>query len=324
VDALALSILALPDADLHDAAASFPLLVATNVSAKAATQLFEADKKTCSLRYDAATRSLYITELPLPRHDLTATCVGDLLTEYSIAQGAAHGTRRAFANAGTTQLNINGNMRMADATASSRWKNVGRFPAVIVEVGASQTIERLDADAQFWLTDPFIVANGGVAGVLILRIFPRRLPPLGQARGSFAAFAAFYEEGYVPPGAAPARTVNQPVGAAVGAPAVGVSAKWAISFGTAPLAAGTVRNQARGLGCPVTGFGFGGPACNAFGLAAYMARIPAAVMYHGVPPANLPPGFPLAGAVAPNANDWVLDTYAFVDWLETATSPAFD
>jgi hypothetical protein len=69
--------------------------------------------------------------------------------------------------------------------------------------------------------------------------------------------------------------------------------------------------------------GFGGPPCNAVNLAPYLARIPAAVMYHGVAAAKLPAGFPVAGAIGPNGNDWVIDLYKIVHVLETSRSPAF-
>jgi hypothetical protein len=216
---------------------------------------------------------------------------------------------------------------MADETVRPIW-NVNRFPPIIFEAGASESIEKLDGDAQFWLSP---LSAGDVAGVLIVRIFkPRPTPsPAGAASGPFAAFAAFYEAGNtVAPAGAPARTVNEALvipGAPIGGPAIApVIPTWACSFGTATLNQGRALDHAIGLGVLPTGVGFGGPACNAPGIAAYTFHLPAARIYHGTPAANLPPGFPVAPGpglslpAGPNVNDMLLDLYEFIFVLENA------
>lgn len=64
---------------------------------------------------------------------------------------------------------------------------------------------------------------------------------------------------------------------------------YCVSFGTRALRPQTV-NAIANHGGNVVGVGAGGPACNAFGVAAYQMRIPSALVYNGVPlPAGAPP-----------------------------------
>ncbi len=111
-----------------------------------------------------------------------------------------------------------------------------------------------------------------------------------------AMMAAYYERPHAATGAAPAAV---PVGQAV-------CPRWAISFGTAPIAAAPYAF----LQTPVTGnvTGAGGQAPAAAGNPAFVRHVPAAVMYQGAPagiPAQAPPGAPAT------YNDFLIDLYVW-------------
>ena len=226
---------------------------------------------------------------------------------------------REFNFEGSTLFSVGESGRRAADQTIRPVGSVNAFPPVIIEVGATESLAELDADAQFWLNDPRTL--GQVFAVITLKVFQRRPLPTAAAAvpGPFAAVAALYLRGQG--GAGVGRVVNVGLayaglapGMAAPAPVIPVSV---VSFGGARVAPGSALTQAQGMGSPLTG-NVAGPAggapCTALGLPAYALTVPATHMYAGVPAAQLPAGFPGGGS------DWTFDLFELVHALDTTPS----
>ena len=269
-----------------------------------------------SMRYDAHTREVVVSDLAHPRHGIPIMKFSGLAEIYSRAQGG----RRAppapgdFSFLGDLSMHLGGSVRAPDATMQPR-NSATTTPVLVVEVGASESVAQLDDDAQVYLGCPLL--NGEVQAVLIIRVFKRRPSPTahGAVPGPYAAVAALYVRGNGP-GAGRTQALAEVPGAAGPVFVVPTAPSCVISFGSAPVHAGPCRAQVEGLGTAPTGVGFGGPACDRLGLAAYRIRVPAAVLYFASPP----PAGMLAAAVPDATNDWTIDLYEFVEALDTAVA----
>lgn len=164
----------------------------------------------------------------------------------------------AFRALGSSKFLINGSMKEADESLRHNHFNTSALkdcpPALVVEIGWSQTLKDLDRSAQIWLKSP------NVYGVLIFKIYKRRVDPLtGLHTGPFAMFGAFYEQG----------RGERADG--------GIAPAWATEFGTVATMADCIPSY---LGTPITGPFSGGEALVA---GIYVKRIPGAILYGGVP-----------------------------------------
>ena len=158
--------------------------------------------------------------------------------------------------------------------------------------------------------------------MLVIRVFrrcPHPTPPgPGAAPGPYAAVAALYVRGN---GQGVGRT-QQLVAVPGAAGPVDVAATaplCVISFGSCPRSPrrpGVCTDQVWGLGTAPTGVGFGGPACAGPGLAVYLIRVPAALLYFAAPP----PAGMLAAGVPDAAKDWTIDLFDFAEALNRSSA----
>ena len=296
--------------------ASSEFVLASDVAPDVFAALLSQHVLPKSLRYDADTTEITINDLGLARHGLPITTITQLGGFYSRAQGGRRqpATSHDFEFPGDLNMHFGRSVRVPDA-AMMPFGSVATNPVLIVEIGASESIPQLDHDAQTFLGSP--VLNGEVQAVLVIRVFRRRPHPTppGAAPGPYAAVAALYVRGN---GLGVGRTqqlVTVP-GAAGPVVVAATAPSCVISFGSAPVHPGLCMDQVQDLGTAPTGVGFGGPACDGPGLAPYLIRVPAAVLYFAAPP---PAG--MLAAVLPDAvNDWTIDLFDFVEALNRSST----
>jgi len=299
----------------EESGASSEIVVASSVTPDVFAALLSRHTLPRSTRYDAHSKEITISDLGLGRHGFPIMKFAGLAAVYSRAQGA----RRV-----PPVLDA---LRLCGRPQHSPWWQ-RRCPG------------RDDAATQQHRGRPRARRRGGRhrdgraarrrrAGVLWVARSKRRgagrahhprvqappaPTPAGAAPGPFAAVAALYERGHGPGG-----RLQQQV--AVPGPALVVVVgpcslsrlppRASSASALRPSTSGECLNQLLSLGTPPTGVGFGGPACDAPGLAEYRIRVPAAVLYSASPP---PAGMQLAGIPDP-VNDWTIDLYDFVDAL---------
>lgn len=301
----------------EESGACSEIVLASDVAPEVfATLISRHDALPKSMRYDAHTRKVTISDLGLARHGIPIMTFAFLSGAYSRAQGARRvpPTLGDFSFLGDLNMHLGGSVRAPDATMQP-CNSATTTPVLVLEVGASESVAQLDADAQTFLGSPQL--NGEVAAVLFIRVFKRRPNPTAQGAvpGPFAAVAALYERGNGP-GAGRTQALVEVPGAAGPVLVAPTAPSCVISFGSAPVHAGPCRAQVEGLGTAPTGVGFDGPACDRLGLAEYRIRVPAAVLYFASPP----PAGMLAAAVPDAVNDWTIDLFEFINALDNAVA----
>lgn len=186
---------------------------------------------------------ILIYECPSQSHDGPSRYFGGfVLAPYILQEGM---TFRAL---GSSRFTVAGSQREADEClrhlSFSDPALRDRPPALVVEIGWTETIVQLDNDAQTWLKSPH------VHGVLIFKLLRRR------ANGEFAMFAAFYERTGIQRGSGE------------------IAPTWATEFGIATTRPGCIPAS---LGTLVTGpFLPAGP-----NYPGYVKTVPRDVLYGG-------------------------------------------